>query len=512
MDGDRTAVSVRAVGLDGVEAGDLAWEARDGMVVASFTARDARTRVEVTFAESTPRDVPACAQWAGEPGSLAAKAAALDARVREKLLDDGLIRTVREDGEGNVLSREHLPSTGLWTAMYLASQSYRWAATRDPEALQNARTAAEGLHHLTAVTGVPGLYGRAYQRPGFAYTYDAAGRNHWVASTVPGYEGWHFNDDVSKDTMDGILFGYAAALDLLEDPDIRALITADVLAFARHLVENGLQIIDHTGVVTEHGRVFYTAVDDSFGFNALLSLSWLRTAVDAFEALSATERAAWDGPDLRHFYDACLLRLDDNGDCPEIDIADMGSYLEVAATMLNMYVGSCKTSYDNIDMVFHAIHPLLRRERRPEVRQRLLDLLDVGIWAPERPIAPPLYQSTHSLYTFLYGQVTWPDAAPTFEDAWEDAVCTLHRMPQDRSDPGGRDLDVEAVCINRMGRPNAADVIPLEDRDYDNYSWRLDPYEITTFRTPVPGQVHSPEDFLLAYWVGRHAGFLTPEQ
>ena len=75
-----------------------------------------------------------------------------------------------------------------------------------------------------------------------------------------------------------------------------------------------------------------------------------------------------------------------------------------------------------------------------------------------------------------------------------------------------RSLDVEAVCTNRMGRGNAAAVIPLEDRDYDNYIWRLDPYEITTFRTPVPGQVHSPEDFLLAYWVGRHAGFLTSEQ
>ena len=83
-----------------------------------------------------PLEVPACEEWAGAPGSLAAKAAFLDARVREKLLDDGLIRTVREDGDGNVLSREHLPSTGLWTAMYLASQSYRWAVTGAEEALE----------------------------------------------------------------------------------------------------------------------------------------------------------------------------------------------------------------------------------------------------------------------------------------------------------------------------------------------------------------------------------------
>lgn len=512
MDGDWTPVSVRVVGEDGVEAAGIEWEARDGLVVASFAAHGARTRVEVAFAEPAPRNVPACPEWAGEPGSLAAKAAALDARVRDKLLDDGLIRTVREDEAGVVLSREHLPSTGLWTAIYLASQSFRWAVTRDPQALENARVVVEGLHHLTAVTGVPGLWGRAYHRPGFTYSGDVAGRPHWVASTAPGYEGWVFNDDVSKDTMDGILFGYATALDLLGDPDIRARITEDVLAFARHLVQNRLQIIDHTGEVTEHGRVFYSALDDAAGFNALLALSWLRTAVDAFQALSPAEQAAWDGPDLRHFLDACLLRLEDPTGCPELDFADMGSYLDVAVTMLNLYVGSCKTSYDNIDMVFHAIHPLLRREWRPQVRQRLLDLLDVGIWEPERPIAPPLHRATHSLYTFMYGSLTWPGAAPTFEDAWEDAVCTLHRMPLERRDPGARDTGIEAVCTNRMGRGNAAQVIPLEDRDYDNYLWRLDPYEIPEPREPVPGQVHSPEDFLLAYWLGRHAGFLTPGQ
>lgn len=459
-----------------------------------------------------PLEVPACDEWAGAPGSLAAKAAFLDARVREKLLDDGLIRTVREDGDGNVLSREHLPSTGLWTAIYLASQSYRWAVTGAEEALENARVVVDGLHHLTAVTGVPGLYGRAYQRPGFTYTFDAAGREHWVASTAPGYEGWYFNDDVSKDTMDGIMFGYAAALDLLEDPEIHAQITSDVLAFVRHLVENGLQIIDHTGSVTEHGRLFYSALDDTPGFNALLTLSWLKIAVDAYEALSSAVRDEWDGPDLRHFYDDCLLRLGDYTDCPEIDFVDLGSYLDATTEMLILYVGGCNTNYDNIDMVFHAIHPLLRRDRRPEVRQRLLDLLHVGIWEPESPIAPPLHQSTHSLYTFLYGELTWPNVAPTFEAAWHDAVCTLHRLPQDRSDPGGRQLDVEAVCTNRMGRSNAANVIPLEDRDYDNYIWRLDPYEITRPRAPVAGQVHSPEDFLLAYWVGRHAGFLTAAQ
>ena len=516
MDGGWPLGSVRVASISDAAAGPVAdpvvdW--RDGIAAVTFRATASRTRLELAFTEAQPREAVSCPAGSAPPGSLVDKAAYLDQRVSSKLLDDGLIRTVREDGDGNVVSREHQPSTGLWTAIYLASQSFRWAVTHDTQALENARKAVEGLHHLAAVTGIPGLYGRAYQRPGFAYTNDAAGHAHWVASTAPGYEGWWWNDDVSKDTMDGIVFGYAVALDLLEDPGIRAAIRADLLAFARHLVTNGLQIIDHTGQVTEHGRMMYGVIDDFPGFNAMLTMSWLRTAVDAFEEMPAADRVAWDGPDLRHFLDDCLLRLGDRRDCPDLDGVDLGSYLDVAESLMVLYVAGCMTSYDQIDMIFQAVYPLLRRERRPAVRDRLLALLDRGIWEPaEEGIAPPVHRSTHSLYIFLHGAMRWPGVAPTFRPAWEDATCTLDGLPRDRRDLGATAPGIEAACTNRMGRGNAAQVIPLALRDYDNYLWRLDPYEIPQAREAVPDRVYSPEDFLLAYWLGRYAGFVSAGQ
>jgi hypothetical protein len=106
----------------------------------------------------------------------------------------------------------------------------------------------------------------------------------------------------------------------------------------------------------------------------------------------------------------------------------------------------------------------------------------------------------------------WPDVPPTFRPAWEDAVCTLDALPLDRRDAGARTLDVPVACTNRMGRGNAAQVIPVADRDYDNYLWRLDPYEIPSARAAVPDRVHSPEDYLLAYWLGRYSGFLDAAQ
>ena len=448
-----------------------------------------------------PWSWPVCEKWSEGTISLAEKTASLDALVRKQHLDDGLIRTLRLDSDGTVKSRDHQPSTGLWTAMYLASQSLRYAVTGEAEAVENAAIAVQGLRDLTRVTGRPGLYGRAYQRPDFTYTWDVAGSASWVESPTPWYEGWWFNDDVSKDTMDGIMFGYAVALEFLDDETIKEIIREDVLGFVEPFVDAGLQIIDHTGEVTEHGRLFYSAIDDFPGFNALLTLSWVRTAVDA-----------GGDADLVHFYEDCLLRLGDWSDCPVLDAMDIGSYMDAFDEFLYMYRPDCKTSYDNIDMIFHAIFPLLRRETNPDVRKRLLDKLNVGIWVPEEGNEPPLHESTHALYIFLYGALAEPSPDdPVFRQAVEDSVCTLYRLELDRFDKTTVQGEQEVACINRLGDPNAATIIPLEERYYDNYVWRLDPYEIPQDRQGVEGLLFSPEDYLLAYWVGRYFGYLNEE-
>ncbi len=310
----------------------------------------AEVRVEVTV----PPDVAEPFAWPGCPSgndgpTLAEKAAYLDALMVSQHLADGLLRTVTLDDSGTVVARHHLPSTGLWTAMYLASQSLRYAVTGDPSAQQNAAIAVQGLHHLTTVTGVPGLYGRCYARPDFDYAYDVSTSSSWVESTVPGYEGWYWDDDVSKDTMDGIAFGYSVALEHLDDEAILETIRTDFKAFADHLVGNGLQIIDHTGLVTEHGRLYYSAMDDFPGFNALLVAGWLRPIL-----------AAVPDPALDFFYYHCLMRLGDMDDCPDIEVVDLGSYMDAIEKALSLYMDSCQTNYDHFDMVFHAIYPLLR--------------------------------------------------------------------------------------------------------------------------------------------------------
>ncbi len=443
---------------------------------------------------------PGCDTLSPTPGALRAKTTHLDALVRTQHLDDGLLRTVILDDDGTVRARLHLESSGLWTAMYLASQSFRFATTGEPEALEGVRIAVAGLHDLTAVTGVPGLYGRGYGWPDYAYIGDPADMpSGWHPSPAEGYEGWWYRGDVSKDTMDGILFGYAVALELVDDPEIQATVRADVTAFVERLVADGLQILDHEGEVTEHGRLYYSACDDFPGFNALLALSWLRLGIDA----GASDDVAW-------FYRACMLHLDDQAACPEIDGFDLGSYVDAVDTWLSLYLPDCQTNYDNIDMVFHAIYPLIRRETDPTTAARLRAVLADGVWDPPAPqVAPPVHRSTHAFYTYLYGGLSNPASDDeVFLAALRDAACTLHGLPEDRTDRDVPPGDQERACDNRHGEPNAAHVIPLAERYYDNYIWRLDPYAVPLGHDATPGLVHSPDDYLVAYWAGRYHGFI----
>ncbi len=450
---------------------------------------------------AVPFPWPTCPTGNDGP-TLAEKAAYLDDLMVSQHLADGLLRTVTVDDDGNVVARHHLPSTGLWTAMYLASQSLRYAVTGDVVAQQNAGLAVQGLHDLTAVTGVSGLYGRAYARPDFTYAYEVADSPAWVASVAPGYEGWHWNNDVSKDTMDGIAFGYSVALEHLDDEAILGVVRADFKAFTDHLVGNGLQIIDHTGEVTEHGRLYYSAMDDFPGFNALLVAGWLRPIM-----------AAVPDPDLDFFYYNCLMRQGPTDDCPDIETADLGSYMEAIEKTLALYMDSCQTNYDHFDMVLQALYPLMRFETDAGLLERLSAVLEVGVWEPaDAKLDQPLYLSTHSLYIYMYGGLANPATDDeVFRAALEDSACSMVALPQHRAQHAVAAGTQEVACLNRHGKPNTFEPVPLLQRNFDNYVWRFDPREIPTEEAANPHHIHSADDYLSAYWLGRYHGYISPE-
>jgi hypothetical protein len=119
----------------------------------------------------------------------------------------------------------------------------------------------------------------------------------------------------------------------------------------------------------------------------------------------------------------------------------------------------------------------------------------------------------NAMYTFIYAGLTGDDPAshPVLAAAVDDAVCTLKRFPAEKFDryiPAGQQ---EAVCLNRRDDLIAAEPIPLEEFHFDNYLWRLDFFKIQPERPENRQRIYSPEDFLIAYWLGRYHGLIGPE-
>jgi hypothetical protein len=66
------------------------------------------------------------------------------------------------------------------------------------------------------------------------------------------------------------------------------------------------------------------------------------------------------------------------------------------------------------------------------------------------------------------------------------------------------------VCLDRSDEPMTDVVIPIDETGMDNDLWIRNPYSLE--KEPENLQiVESPEDFLLAYWMGRYFGFIPEE-
>ena len=80
------------------------------------------------------------------------------------------------------------------TGIYLASQCYRYAVTKDESVRKAAWTHFEAMEFLHNVTGIPGYVARS-----FARSTDPYGGSWWYNST--GYPGWVWQGDTSSDSL-----------------------------------------------------------------------------------------------------------------------------------------------------------------------------------------------------------------------------------------------------------------------------------------------------------------------
>jgi hypothetical protein len=132
------------------------------------------------------------------------------------------------------------------TGAYLAALSFRYAATREPEAREQAKRCAASLRKLVEVTGSPGFLARWY-RPVSGAAPPPTG---WLTDAwrTNGPHQWLGNP--SADQYTGVIFGWSVYYDLAADDAEKELARKTVAAMAGRLLDAGMKILDPEGKPT----------------------------------------------------------------------------------------------------------------------------------------------------------------------------------------------------------------------------------------------------------------------
>jgi hypothetical protein len=183
-----------------------------------------------------------------EEMSLYDKAIFFEKQVRERHIRTGFNATVSSMKKGDITtgSMEDSDNDGLWTSMYLAGETFRYAVTKSDEALQNVRESLDAMERLYTINGIPGFPSRSFERRGYKYHDEA-----WRRAEDPE---WDWKSTTSSDEAIGHIFAFGAIAELVDQPELRnkAIMLIDTLM--SHVVKNNFYMIDWNGEPTRWGR------------------------------------------------------------------------------------------------------------------------------------------------------------------------------------------------------------------------------------------------------------------
>jgi hypothetical protein len=175
------------------------------------------------------------------------KAAFFEKQVRDRHLRHGFNANIGAMVNGDVTSGrlEDSDNDGLWTSMYLAAETFRYAVTKSDEALQNVRESLEAMEREYTVNPLKsGFPSRSFERTGYH-------SSPWRKSHDPE---WDWKSTTSSDEAIGHIFAFGAIAELVPVPEIRnkAVLLIDTLM--SHILKNNYYMIDWNGKPTQWGR------------------------------------------------------------------------------------------------------------------------------------------------------------------------------------------------------------------------------------------------------------------
>jgi hypothetical protein len=400
------------------------------------------------------------------PMTLTDKSRAFVQRVQARHNRWGLTASSQLRVPGDVSTNQMVSSDndGLWTAMYVAAECFRYKVTGEADARNNARRGMQAVLRLEAITGIPGFPARSFIKVG----EDVQPREGEWHDTPD--KAWRWKGDTSSDEIVGNYFVYPIYYDLAADESERAQLAAAMDRMTTHILDHDYQLIDVDGKRTRWGWWGPAAIwddPDETGLRALHILSHLRVA------LHLTGNAQY-----RSKYQAAYG-----------DLIKAHRYHWLTRNQKIMVPGHINHSDD--ELAFLSYYPLLQYEVDPALIEVYKQSLERS-WQIERPERNPLWNVIYAAGT----------GARDFDRG--ESLRTLQEIPMDTTDwtvrnSQRRDVPVDPLS-DRFGHRQALIVLPYDELPMSK--WNGNPYNLDG------GNGGRSEDdgayFLLPYWMGRY--------
>ncbi|MEN6334466.1 MAG: hypothetical protein ABFE01_09410 [Phycisphaerales bacterium] len=405
--------------------------------------------------------------------TLAQKAEHFDRLTRQRHIRFGFNSAVEMSTPGDLSTGTLVDqdNDGLWTAMYLAGELFRYSAMKSDDALRNCYESFEAMERLSEITGIPGFPARSFERAG----YQVADKSRWH-QTADGK--WAWKGTTSSDEIVGHFFAYAIFAEIAPDEAWRKRSIALIDAIMDHIVRNNWYLIDLDGKPTQWGRwhpeyvnQFPRQVGDR-RLNSVEIVAFLQTAYH-FTGKEVYRQKARELMDEHGYLDNIMIPVKELGRVPSIDLTSDWNHSDDELAFLSYW-----------NLYRYAFTPELREKYRQAIRDH---------WEIERPEKNPLWN-------FIYAMT----GAQDFD--LDESIWTLQQFP----------LDLVSWAVQNSHRKDLAFlpanfreqrtkvVLPPDERPMSKYNgnaFQLDGGD--GGREEFSGDV-----YLLPYWLGRYLGII----
>ncbi|UCD85709.1 MAG: hypothetical protein JSU92_05820 [Deltaproteobacteria bacterium] len=455
--------------------------------------------------------------------------------------------------------------TGMFGGVAIAADLLRYAVLRDqgypPEVVDEARQRT--IHVLevidigNSIGGVPGVLVRGLRRKDHGPSWESYNPQPMPAETPPPdtpkyntwredntadqryIEDWGWEDNASKDQVDGWIFAMGVAWDVIvEDSEIPQEYRDMLVSHARNVAQSLMQVSpelgadmlirDADGKLTQWCDLNPNVINISDGcWDASLSLEPLNTfsAIMGLGVMRTLYHIAGDEKIRDYYYgdltgDRSWHEFTRDGITPIVDL-------------------KYATNYSNVNMAFIAFYNILRYETEPEVRGVIQEALE-RLWDNRKNDRQPKHVN-QTFFDVIYsglragGNVPeeveqgietlkqWPLtpmwAKHVFNCDHEELAqgeClavdgeTTIELPNKYNPELYQYYEVDDLCCSRefkngLGHNSeivAEHVLPRRLRGDSNFDWRSNPFAVNY--CPSPYEINAVGDIMTAYWLGRY--------